>query len=273
MQSMRDHGTTLMQNHATSSRDLLVLWQHPETRAITVIGRLQYDGQTYSFGYTRGAAQIEGFRPLPGLRDLRSKYESDSLFPLFAQRVMDPSRPDYETYLSRLGLSPTDDTPWEQILRSSGRRAGDTLQFLAVPQFRGGEVEATFLAHGVRHIPNKSLQLGSTHTRISGAQHEGALAAISPGDRLCLVAERNNPVSDSATLLTTEGGMPLGYVPQVLAPGVKELMGTSRSLIVKALRVNGPEAPSHLRLVVHLQATVLNHSVFGNNGEWDLIEK
>ncbi len=119
-------------------RDLLVLWQHPETRGIIPIGRFAHAGDGYSFAYTRAAATVGDFRPLPGLEDLHRRHVSDRLPPVFGQRVMEPDRPDYVEYLHTLGHVPSQATPWEQIVHSGGARAGDTLQFMPVPRVTDG---------------------------------------------------------------------------------------------------------------------------------------
>lgn len=68
---------------------------------------------------------MKDFRPLLGFPDLRGSYSSDELFPLFAQRAMDPRRPDYQRYVERLGLE-GEPGPWMQISRSQGRRQSRT---------------------------------------------------------------------------------------------------------------------------------------------------
>jgi len=79
-------------------------WQHPVERSIEPVGFLTYDGHTYRFAYVRNALHVEDFRPLLGFADLHRSYSSTELFPLFAQRAMDPRRPDYHRYVERLGL-------------------------------------------------------------------------------------------------------------------------------------------------------------------------
>ncbi|WP_147794798.1 hypothetical protein [Cellulomonas sp. Y8] len=248
-----------------SRRDLLVLWQNPESRAIDAVGRLSFDGNVYTFCYTRRSAEVEGFRPLPGLRDTSHVYHSSFLFPLFAQRVMDPSRPGYERYLSRLGLTPDESSPWEQIVRSGGVREGDTLQFLPLPCVDGGRASATFLAHGVRWVSRKELQVAAGPITVSGTRQESALADLQPGSVLGLLPEPGNPASADAILITAND-VPVGYVPEVLSAAVGRLGEAAR---VRVLRVNGPDAPPHLRLVVALEASVDDDFRFDPGHAWD----
>lgn len=249
-------------------RSLLVLWQDPRDRSIQVIGQLGRHEAGYSFSYSRCALEINGFRPLPGLRDLATIYYSETLFPVFSQRVMSPSRPDYVTYLSSLGLAPDEDTPWEQILRSGGVRESDTLQFMELPLVSAGAVRATFLVNGVRHIPSRPMVVRGAALDVSAHAHESALASIHSGEELLLLEEDNNPRSVNATLVANRAGVPLGYVPEVLALGVRELLRNGR-VEVRAVRVNGPEVPPHIRLVTRLTAEAQNVFSFDPAGRWD----
>ena len=109
------------------ARRLVVAWQHPEERSIQPVGLLTWDGIGFKFAYIRNVLSVRDFRPLLGFEDLYRSYYSEDLFPLFAQRAMDPRRPDYQRYVQTLGLE-GDPSPWEQIARSQGRREGDTIQ-------------------------------------------------------------------------------------------------------------------------------------------------
>jgi hypothetical protein len=62
------------------------------------VGRLEYDGQLYRFCYTCGARK-PGFQPFRGMETLDRVYDSEDLFPVFANRLLPPSRPEYEAFL------------------------------------------------------------------------------------------------------------------------------------------------------------------------------
>jgi len=70
------------------------------------IGRLQFDGGIYRFVYTNGARTAHGFAPFSGMEDLGEVYESAELFPIFANRLLPKSRPEYEAYLRWSGFDP-----------------------------------------------------------------------------------------------------------------------------------------------------------------------
>jgi hypothetical protein len=245
--------------------DLLVMWQHPDTREIVPIGRFARRGARYSFTYTAGAAEIVGFRPLPGLNDLHRRYESDQIPAVFDQRIMSSERADYPEYIGTIGL--TTATPWEQIVESGGRRAGDTLQFMPLPTASGGRAHARFLANGVSHIPEAPRRLSDREVCVTREQQESALQSLRVGDRIRLEPEVDNPQDPSAVLLTA-GGVPVGWVPRALSKSVRELIGVA-PLEAMVYRVNGPSAPFHLRLALDLDTPAPAGFVFDREGGWE----
>lgn len=247
-------------------RELLVVWQHPVSRTLVPIGRLSHD-DGFHFSYTRAASRVEDFRPLPGLGDLRVRYSSQALPAIFRQRVMESDRPDFAQYVASLGLAPETATPWEQIVRSGGSRAGDTLQFMEIPRVTAGRARARFLANGVRHIPNQTRLIGGQAVRVTAEEHEDALRALAPGTTVDLVAEDGNEHDRCATLVT-RAGVPIGYVPQLLSASVRRLLA-SRETQAQVVRVNGPAAPAHLRLVLDLDTPVDQEFQFDVEGDWD----
>ena len=177
---LADMGTPAGRSSGMAQR-LVVAWQHPVERSIDPVGFLTYDGHIYRFTYVRNALQVKDFRPLLGFADLHRSYSSDELFPLFAQRAMDPRRPDYHRYVERLGLE-GEPGPWEQITRSQGRRQGDTIQLLPEPTLNGDELTCLFLVHGIRHAHEEPRILDGREVRVTRQQVEAALDQIVPGD-------------------------------------------------------------------------------------------
>ncbi len=247
------------------ARRLVVAWQHPEERRIEPVGFLSYNGHSYRFSYIRNVLRIRDFRPLLGFADLRASYVSERLFPLFAQRAMDPRRPDYGTYLGRLGL-PREAGPLEQIARSQGRRQGDTIQLLPEPTTDGADLTLLFLVNGVRHVPERALTLDGRQIRVSRAEVEAALGGLGPGDPLGLVGEPGNPVNPLA-IVVTASSVPVGWVPDLLADDVHALLGHA-VVTVTAEHVNGPEAPWHLRLLARLRASGAAEFRFFTGEKW-----
>jgi len=247
---------------------LVVAWQHPEGGLIEPVGFVSYDGRLFRFAYIRNALSVEGFQPLLGFDDLRKEYVSEQLFPLFAQRVMDARRPDYPRYLASLGLS-GEPEPWQQIARSQGLRRGDTLQLIPEPVIRDGALAYLFLVNGIRHVHEEPLRLETGDIRISKDEVEAALKSLKRGSRLGLVPEPRNPVNPCA-IVVASSGVPIGWVPDLLADDIHRLM-KSVSVHVTAEHVNGPDAPSHLRLLARLTARPPGDFSFFTDEKWEPI--
>lgn len=262
MSSVLTHDHRAPTDTAPIVHELLVLWQHPDTRQIIPIGRFSYDGHEYTFVYTRAALEVTDFRPLPGLDDLRERHTSDQLPGIFEQRVMATHRPDYQSYLHSLGR--TTATPWEQIVESGGTRVGDTLQFMAIPRIEDGRARARFLASGVRHISSGLRGMPDGQVHVSAQAQSAALRSLDTLSRLDLVPENN--VEDQNAVLTAAGGVPVGWVPRFLSADARRLMSHG-PVNVHVFRVR-PEAPPHLQLVLDLETPAPQGFSFDPEGHW-----
>lgn len=254
---------------ATEVDELLVLWQHPLSREIVPIGRFGRTLDSYTFTYTQAAADVSDFRPLPGLPDLHARYESAHIPAVFGQRVMGSGRRDFARYASTLGLKPGQATPWEQIVRSGGRRAGDTLQFMSVPVVSNGRATAQFLVNGVRHIPDGPRSWAGQSRSVSVEEQEAALQSLEQGSSVMIAAEDNNPKDVQAALVTCVG-VPVGWVPRALSPSIRELI-TLAPVQATVVRIGGPETPPHVRLTVSIDAPAPRDFQFDRAGDWDPI--
>src|ERR1700688_176 len=107
-------------------RILFLAWQDPVGRTWYPIGRLTSESGRYSFSYLGGArsaldtGRFEAIRPFP---ELHTIYTSEELFPLFANRVLPRTRPEYKSVLEWLSVSDTEDDPVAILARSGGQRA------------------------------------------------------------------------------------------------------------------------------------------------------
>ena len=211
---------TLMKTDA-----LVVSRQDPETRRYSRVGVLSQDGHLFRFKYDGGVT-----RALPGL-PLGRVHESESLFPIFAERVMDPHRPERAETLEQLGLG-AEAEPLEVLAVSGGGRTGDTYELTPLPQ--PGPVSLPFLVRGIRHLTS---------------EERAAIDHLSSGDRLELRCETDNEVNERALLVRQSGGR-LGYVPDPLLAYMHRIMEHPFELVVD--RVNPVEAGMHMRLLVRL---------------------
>lgn len=216
---------------------LLVTVQVPKTRSYRPMGFLDCEPSSYRFTYLRSVYRRETFRALPGIGPDRI-VESPTLFPLFADRIMSPRRPDQPQTLGALGLTP-DAAPFEVLARSGGRRVGDLLELVEVPvPDEAGRIELTFLVHGVRHL---------------GVQAAEAIDRLQRGDALRLVHDPANPADPQA--IAVEESVRLGFVPRPLTDLTRDVMvGSDHRLTVE--RANDQSAGFHMRLLVTLNGTV-----------------
>ena len=213
-----------------------VAWQNPETRVISPVGVLEHDCD-YRFRYLRRAEEVAGFRPFVGFPDFRRTYRSSRLFPLFSKRIMSARRPDFGQFLTQLHLS-RNSTPWEQLARSEGRRAGDAVQVFPVRWVGSdGTTRCRFLVHGIRHVTG------------------GMMPELTQGQPLLLQDDPTNPYNVDAVRVCDTVGTPLGYVPDLLLDHLAEMRSTA-PVALTVEHVNGPEAPPHLRLLVRLEGRV-----------------
>jgi hypothetical protein len=205
--------------------ELLVSRQDPETRRYSRVGVLSHDRHIFRFRYDDDVT-----RALPGL-PLGRVHESESLFTIFAERVIDPHRPERAETLEQLGLG-AEAEPLEVLAVSGGGRTGDTYELTPLP--RPGPVSLPFLVHGIRHLT---------------PEERAAIDDLQPGDRLELRCETDNEVNERALLVGLNGDR-LGYVPDPLLDYIHRILERPFELIVD--RVNPVEAGMHMRLLVHL---------------------
>jgi hypothetical protein len=214
-----------------------VAWRNTALARISPVAVLDYDGRVYRFRYLSTASTVEDFRPFIGFPQLDQIYEAQRLWPFFALRVMDRRRPDFPRYVEWLGLPP-DAKPLDILSRSGGERKGDAVQVIEEPVVDlTGITESTFLIRGARYATSEY-------------SSESAAEALSPGGELSIVPDPSNPANPHALLIATRGGLPIGWVPDLLITYVGVVRSGNSRLVV--VRNNGPDAPWHLRLLVRL---------------------
>lgn len=236
--------------------DLVVTWQHPVTRATTPIGLLSQEVDGYLFRYLQRAVSVDGFRALISFPDLDRTYRSRELFPLFAQRAMeDPRRRDYRNYLAHLGLL-EDASPWDQIVRSSGDSAGDTIKVSPMPVLIDGSWYCVSTVAGIKYMTSKSVDVdGQTRGPHTWEDLARRLSHLGIGEQVRLIHESSNLFSDAATLVATLDGEPFGYLPDWLAHMVLPYLeqDASVALIDQAIEV---DERWYVRVLIRLDGRV-----------------
>lgn len=232
-------------------KKLFLAWQDPHSRRWFPVGRLTLNNGSYQFVYTCGAREAQekcNFQPISMFPRLDRPYESEELFPLFANRVPSRSRLDYGQYVEWLNLPEHESDPLAILLRSGGRRATDTFEVFPCPEpDENGLYRVHFFVHGMNHLSSESI------TRIS---------QLVPGERLLLLWDFQNPYDPSALMLRTNDKSPgdgyrhiVGYCPAYLLPDIFDVLGNCDEYPkVCVERTNPPPAPLQFKLLCNLTA-------------------
>ncbi len=182
-------------------KTLFVAYQDAASRTWTPVARLTHDGQFYHFAYTRGAKDLPNFVPFGRMNELDAEYVSEQIFPLFANRLLPKSRPEYNDYLSWLGLSGVGHDALDELARTGGLRATDSLELIPCPEpTSSNQYEVYFFCRGLRHFP---------------ADSQARSLALEKGERLYLMQDLQNGSDGMALLLRTDDPVTaVGYVPR-----------------------------------------------------------
>lgn len=226
---------------------LFLAWQDPVGRRWYTVGRLDRKNGNYVFTYTKGAqrAKEKGFVPLVSFPQVERRYESDEIFPLFANRVLSPNRPEFEEFTEWLSIPKHQADPIAILARTGGDSGTDTLEIFPCPEESGrGVFVVHFFIRGIRH------------------QSDGAIRRVSelePGEQLLLMADVQNPYDPHAYALRTaekrrQDMHLLGYLPRYLASEFKRLPEEAiREARIEIERVNVSPAPIHFRVLCRLE--------------------
>lgn len=190
---------------------LYIAWQDAKSRRWAPVGRLTVEDGGYRFVYTRGVEEIPDFRPFGRMDDLHKSYKSEVLFPIFANRVLAKNRPEYRDYLTWLGLSGAQHDALEELARTGGLRATDSLElFPCAEPTEGEKYEVYFFCRGLSHLPKEN-QERARHLR--------------HGERLYVALDLQNSYDSMALLLRTGDPVTLlGYVPRYYSAEFTQLI-------------------------------------------------
>lgn len=223
---------------------LFLAWQDPNSRSWFPIGRLTFDGARYQFVYTQGVKEAQNtccFIPLSSFPHLEQVYTSTHLFPVFSNRLMSCSRPDYANFVQWLNIPDTEAEPLAILARSGGQRETDSLTVFPYPEpDAAGQYQLHFFAHALRHLPESTIE------RIN---------RLEPGGKLWLAHEFQNPHDSKALTLHTEDHYIVGYCPRYLRSEVFRLLWQDHSSVdLRVERVNLPPTPLQFRLLCRITA-------------------
>jgi hypothetical protein len=221
-------------------RRLIVTWKSDASKGILPVAELiiRGTGPHYRFGYLEGVREAlrSGFQPFLAFPNLETAYESEELFPFFANRVLPTTRPDYLESLTAVGLDVQNASVAEVLGRTNGRRATDRIETILVPTPNAlGRYRTHFFLRGVNHSP--------------GA--EEIIAQLNPDEVLTLLGDPSNDYNPRARRVQARGHQ-LGYVPDYLVNDLDALESAGALPNVFGERANLPPQPAHYRLLCRI---------------------
>jgi HIRAN domain len=225
-------------------KTLFLSWRDPITDAWFPIGKLTHDGRLYHFVYIQGAIEAHqkaDFQPIISFPDFYLTYGSPELFPLFNNRLLRSSRPDYPDFIQWLNLPKDKNDPIAILSRSGGKRETDTFEVFPSPELSyDGNYHIHFFVHGQRHLP------------IETQQH---LYQLRPGQPLSLLHDAQNPYDSRALLIRTDDLHLVGYCPRYLTQDFFELVINNPDQVKTTIeRINPPPTPVQFRFLCSLTA-------------------
>jgi hypothetical protein len=224
---------------------LFVAWRGGEAQsgAWGPVGRLEHDGRLFRFCYTRGAQTLPNFRPFAQMENLHQVYESEELFPLFANRLLSSSRPEYEAFLRWGGFDPSNPPDPIAVLGvTEGIRQTDSVEVFPCPiPGADGCYVGKFFLHGVRWMSPAGLEC------INQLQH---------GDTLRIEREPTNPSDANAiAVFPSDSKTQIGYVPRYLARDVGKLLhGCDPEFVGLFVEKINRDAPLQHRVLCRMHA-------------------
>lgn len=219
---------------------LFVSWQDPDERRWYPVGRLSFEKPGYKFVYTAGAKEAENFSPFFGMQELDAVYESEQLFPIFSNRLLSDTRPEYSKLINWLSLQTKDIDPFVILSLTGGVRKTDSIEIFPCPlPTNTGNYEMNFFSRGLSHQPE------ATQIRVS---------QLKRGENLYLMKDIQNEYDALALVLRTDDPVSIvGYCPRYLAPDINELLTQNgpRDVEITVEKVN-TDAPYQLRLLCNI---------------------
>jgi HIRAN domain len=226
-------------------RTLFLAWQDSISRGWFPVGKLTYQQGLYYFRYIQGALtarDIADFRPILSFPEFEYCYSSPDLFPLFANRLLRRSRPDYPDFVKWLNMPEDQEDPIALLARSGGQRQTDSFEVFPLPEPDiQGDFHIHFFAHGLRYM-SPDVQKNVQNLQV--------------GEKLFLMHDMQNAFDSRALVLRTENHQSVGYCPRYLTQDFFELVSRFPEKVKVAVeKVNLSPTPLQFRLLCNLTAT------------------
>ncbi|WP_051677072.1 HIRAN domain-containing protein [Maridesulfovibrio frigidus] len=221
---------------------LFIAWQNAKTRKWKTVASLMRCDKGFTFFYTLGAKSADGFIPFGRMSNLEKTYRSKELFPIFKNRLLSESRPEFKNFLNWLALEDSSYDPLDVLALTEGKRGTDSLEIFPCPQKNIDNIlHVSFFSHGLRYL-NEGTKLD--------------LDMIKCGDDAFLQPDPMNRFDKLAISLRSDDPVSfLGYCPRYLKKDFHALLRrvSPEKISLKVKRINR-DAPMGFRLLFDLQA-------------------
>lgn len=220
-----------------TTRTLYIAWNDISNKRWVPVAMLIYNGSSYTFQYTLGVKELDGFVGFGGMTDIESVYISNELFPFFRNRLLGSNRPEYDDFLQWLNLDVNSYTPLDALALTEGKRETDSIEIFPCPvKTDEGMYRLSFFLHGLKYLHKCSLS---------------SLQQLSSGDKLYLLPDPQNPKDPNAIVLRSDDPIVfLGYCPRFLTNDFHFLLQRvpSDQIIISIKRIN-LDAPFQYKLL------------------------
>lgn len=233
---------------------VFVAWQQPETNEWIPVARLDRENEKYRFSYTKGALRAKEFQPFGRMDDLTKAYESETLFPLFSNRLISKSRPEFKDYLRWLDLPAMGEDPMAILSLTGGIRGTDDIELFPPPSVdQNGAYQLKFFARGIRHLPKETIEL---------------IGSLKKAQPLYLMRDPQNSKDPFALALRT--GNPVifaGYCPKYYAKDLNEILANPEGVLEARVQAVNLDAPLGMRLLCSITGTLPGMNARFNAGQ------
>lgn len=227
--------------------ELWLIWQNVETRQRYHIGSLYYENDIYTFSYeTKGyrrklsEAIDNGYRPHLAFPDINKTYTSHTLFGPFARRLPDTRRPDYQSVLQDLGLSP-ECTELDVLQATGGILATDSYEFVSPIVVKNNSFDMDFFIAGWRYYEGNQV-----------------IEQLQPGDNVKFLLDPENVHDNKAVIVFSTDGAKLGYIPAFYSGWMFKIIeeGYNYQATVEDIH---PQAIPHRKVSISITGEVSQH--------------
>jgi hypothetical protein len=175
--------------------------------------------------------------------NLHTAYRSAELFPLFSNRVLTRSRPEFARYLQWTGLPEgAVEDPMNILAVTGGLRGTDQIELFPYPtETEDGKLRIDFFARGMRFFADPNVR---------------AADELMPGTKLYVMHDLQNEYDEFALCLRT--GNPsylVGYVPKYYTRDICKLLHQKPCDLKITVKQVNAGAPLAMRLLCSLEAT------------------